>query len=88
MDGMGTMRGTVHGGGTTHFTGIQVGTIPGGVGTTTTIPFITRVSITDGIPTTADTTITIITRRAQNTVAPRQAIAVTAPAQSVAHVRL
>ena len=88
MGGTDTTDAIVHGGGTIHFTGIQVGTIPGGVGTTTTIPFITRVSITDGIPTTADTTITTTTPHARNTVVLQQAIAVTDPAQSVAHVRL
>ena len=80
-----TTVGVIRGVGIVLIIGIIVATIPGGVGTDITTPFITTL----GIHTMEVITIIIITPRARNnTVARRQATAVTVRAQNEAHALL
>lgn len=80
-----TTVGVIRGDGITLIIGIIAVTIPGGVGTDITTPFITML----GIHTMEVITTIIITPRARNnTVARRQATAVTARAQNEAHALL
>lgn len=80
-----TTVGAIRGDGIVLIIGIIVATIPGGVGTDITTPFITML----GIHTMEVITTIIITPRARNyTVARRQATAVTAPVQNEAHALL
>lgn len=80
-----TTVGVIRGDGITLIIGIIVATIPGGVGTDITTPFITML----GTHTMEVITTIIITPRARNnTVARRQATAVTVRAQNEAHALL
>lgn len=80
-----TTVGAIRGDGITLIIGIIVATIPGGVGTDITTPFITML----GTHTMEVITTIIITPRARNnTVARRQATAVTARARNEAHTLL